>query len=253
MRKVNLTDVTFIILIRLDSIQRLENLIAVSNYICHKFSTNMMIWEASGYPTGILKSLLDKKISYQFIEDKDPVLYKTKYYNQMIQATNTPYFAIWDADALVDQQYIIESVASLREGKADIVYPYNGKFLDTSDVLRELYLRKKSVKVLDKHKNKMNALYNMPMYGGAVFLNKEKYVWAGMDNEAYYGWGDEDFDRFVRCRTLNLNILRTNNCLFHLSHPRNLNSKYRSSFQLKFSSGTLESIQRSSYKELLGV
>ena len=79
--KINLKDVTFITLIRLDSIQRLENIVAVSSYILKYFDTNIYVLEASAYNNSVLKSLLSRKVTYEHIEDKDPALHKTRYYN----------------------------------------------------------------------------------------------------------------------------------------------------------------------------
>jgi predicted glycosyltransferase involved in capsule biosynthesis len=250
--KANLKDVTFFILIRLDSIQRLENIIAVTNYLCRYFQTNLVVWEASSYNNGILKSLLNRNVIYKFIEDKDPVLHKTKYYNQILLETRTPFFSIWDADAISDKKYIEEAITLLRSGDADVVYPYNGIFLETTDIIRNLFLKKKSMTVLHKNQNKMNFLYDKILYGGAVIIITEKFVWAGMDNEAYYGWGNEDFDRFYRFQTLQLKVHRTDNCLYHLSHPRGLNSKYRSGVFAELSSGELSKTTNSSLNELIG-
>jgi hypothetical protein len=105
-------------------------------------------------------------VIYRFVEDKDPVLHKTMYYNQILLETQTPFFSIWDADAISDKKYIEKAISLLRSGDADVVYPYKGVFLETSYMIRELYLRKKSMTVL--HKNKMNLLYNKVLYGGAV-------------------------------------------------------------------------------------
>lgn len=35
-------------------------------------------------------------------------------------------------------------------------------------------------------------MYGKASKGGAVFLNAKKYYQAGMDNENFYGWGNED-------------------------------------------------------------
>ncbi|GHU83025.1 hypothetical protein FACS189415_4510 [Bacteroidia bacterium] len=249
--KTDLKDVTFFILIRLDSIQRLENIIAVTNYLCRFFETNLVVWEASSYNNGILKSLLNRNVIYKFIEDKDPVLHKTKYYNQILLETETPFFSIWDADAISDKKHIEEAVTLLRSEEADVVYPYKGVFLETESIIRELFLKKNSISVLNRNQNKMNSLYERILYGGALIINTEKFKHVGMDNEIFYGWGDEDFERYYRFRILNLKINRINNYLFHLSHPRGMNSKYRSSICEYLSIGAFLKTQNSSSKELI--
>lgn len=233
--KIDLKDVTFLILIRLDSLQRLENIITVTESICNNFNTNIVVLEAASYNNRILKFLLNKKISYQFIEDKDPILYKTKYFNMMAHNVDTKFLAIWDSDILIDKKTIEKSINQLRNENADVSFPYNGQCFEVSEIIRNLYLKKKDIRLLYRNKAKMDLLYEQLLVGGAVFVNKEKYVYAGMENEKYYGWGNDDFDRYWRFKGLSYKIFRTDNCLFHLSHPRYINSQFRSTEHFKIS------------------
>ena len=45
-----------------------------------------------------------------------------------------------DADVIVSCQQIISSIQLLRHGGADIVYPYDGRFLDTTLKYRKLFI-----------------------------------------------------------------------------------------------------------------
>ncbi|MDR2407843.1 MAG: hypothetical protein LBE13_07010 [Bacteroidales bacterium] len=249
--KCDLKDTTFLFLIRLDSIQRLENLLAVVDYLHQNFETNIHLLEASAYDNGVIKRLTSNKIRYQYLEDKDPILYKTKYYNKMACEAKTPFLGIWDADVIVEHGHIEKSIQFLRTGVADVVYPYNGKALDTGYILRDYYLKKRKINVLKRNKAKMNLLHDKLLYGCGLFIKKEKFIWAGMDNEIYYGWGNEDFDRFYKYETLRLNICRTDNCLYHLSHNRQINSQYRSALFQNISIAELEKTKNSSCDELI--
>lgn len=79
--KINLSDVTFIIPVRIDSVVRLENLLLTIKNLESNFVTHIEIIEASSYNNGLIKSLLSKDICYRFIEDKDPIFHRTKYIN----------------------------------------------------------------------------------------------------------------------------------------------------------------------------
>lgn len=248
--KYSLKDCTFLILIRLDSIHRLENILIVTHLICRYFDVQIIVHEAASYNNGILKSLLNKKIIYQFSEDKDPVFYKTKYINLLLKNVQTPFFAIWDADIVVDKRYVMESVSMLRSGRADVALPYNGVCLDVPEILRALYLTKKDVRLLNRNQNKMNLLHEKKLVGGAVFLKKSGFIDAGMDNEIYYGWGNDDFDRFERFKILNYKIFRTNNPLYHLCHPRGVNSTFGGFLQKEISPAELFITMSSSVQEI---
>ena len=249
--KADLKDITFLILVRLDSVQRLENVVAITDALSKYFDTYITVVEASGYPNGILKALLNKKVNYLFKEDNDPILYKTRHFNAMTSDVSTKYIAIWDADVVVDKKAILEAMAVLRSQTADVAYPYNGKCYNTSEILRTLFLKHKDIRVLYRHLNKLDLFHSRLLVGGAVLADREKYIYAGMENEKHYGWGDDDFDRSYRFERLELKTHRVNTCLFHLSHPRTMNSTFASSIQNKISSNERFKTESSSKQEIL--
>ena len=85
--KADISDMTFLIPVRIDSIVRIENLILSVQSLIRNFNTNITVLEASNYPNGIVQKMLGNKVEYLFIEDKDPVFYRTKYLNP-----NSAYF-----------------------------------------------------------------------------------------------------------------------------------------------------------------
>jgi predicted glycosyltransferase involved in capsule biosynthesis len=222
--KVSLTDFSFLVIVRIDSLNRLENLLLAIDFLHKHFDTNITVWECTSFNNGFLKRLLKKKVYYRFIEDHDLILHRTRYLNQMIEESCTSFLAIWDADVIAPIEQIIESAELLRNHKADFVYPYARYFLDTSDVIRRLYLEKLQIQVLMRNRNKMKEMYLPNPVGGAFFANRKKYIEAGMENEKFYGWGIEDGERCVRWDKLNYKIKQVEGVLFHLNHPRGLNS-----------------------------
>jgi hypothetical protein len=229
--KTELRDMTFIIPIRVDSMVRLENLILTVDCIQENFNTHIIVLEAATYNNGVIQALL-KDIIYKFVEDKDPVFHKTKYLNMMAKTVKTYFIAIWDVDVILEKRQIEDSIQQLREGNYDVAYPYNGNYMDTSSILRNHYWIHRDIEFLKKHKEKMKSLYSVEgvigAVGGAVFTKTKKYLHSGMDNEAFYGWGLEDGERHYRWLELGYKIYRNKGCLFHLSHPRDLNGMFRS-------------------------
>ena len=250
--RIDLKDITFLMLVRLDSVQRLENIIAVTAHICRYFNTNVVVREASSYKNGILERLLHGNITYEFIEDKDPILYKTKHFNEMTKSIATPFLSIWDADILVDKRSIIEAINKLRMNQCDVVYPYNGICLNVPEILRILYFKKKDIRCSYRHADKMKELHaNKLLVGGAVMMQTGKYIQAGMENENHYGWSNDDFDRYYRFVGLEYNIQRINVPLFHLTHPRCYNSHYHSFLGNKISFHEMSVFEHSSKEEIV--
>jgi hypothetical protein len=251
MKKTNLSDVTFIILIRLDSIQRLENVIAVIDFLTKNFFANFIVVESCRFNNNILRKLIASKVQYFFVEDKDPVLYKSKIINMFINKVITPIVSLWDADVVCNPRSIIESVSVLRRGDADVSYPYNGICFNTSSIIREGFLKRRKMQFLEKHKGKMTSLHKQQLFGGGVFINYKKFFESGCENENYYGWGDDDFDRYEKYKILGYRIYRVNSELYHLTHPRYNNSNYTSSVNKKISKKELRDTKNSTPDNLL--
>ncbi len=250
--KTNLNDLTFLIPVRIDSMIRLENTLAVVNYLRSKFNTRIMVLEANRYNGKILQKLLPKDVEYYFIEDKDPVFYRTYYLNWMTCKVQTDHLAIWDADVIIPPKQVLNAIEQLRTREADIAFPYSGIFLDSSEIIRMLFITSMRMSVLTRNKEKMNRLYpSSEMKGGAILVNVQKYKEAGMENERFYGWGPEDFERYERWEGLGYKIYRSNGCLYHLSHPRDMNGKYNSNHQMKDTSYELSVTRNSSPDEIL--
>lgn len=248
---INLQDLTFIIPVRIDSIIRLENLLMVTDYISNNFDTQIIISESSYYNNGLLPKLLPANIHYQFTEDKDPIFFRTKYLNLMTIQVKTPFLAIWDADVIALPQNLNLCMKKLRSCKYEIAYPYDGTFLDVSELIRIRYYSTRSIDMLVKHCGKMKPLYGGIQKGGAILLNVEKYKEIGMENERFYGWAPEDWERATRWSNVGYKEFRTSGPLFHLTHPRDINGTYNSSLQRKITNNELTLIENCSRTEIL--
>lgn len=89
--------------------------------------------------------------------------------------------------------------------------------------------------MLEDFKKMMFAPYGPGMRGGAFLVNARAYRASGMENLNFYGWGPEDWERYERWSNLGYRIGYAKGCLFHLSHPRDLNGYHNSSQQKMFS------------------
>ena len=211
------------LIVKLDTLERLENTLAVSEYLAANFKANIYLWEIAPYQNGILENLLPGKVKYTFCKDEDPILHRTNYINRMVSTTSDKYLAIWDVDVIVPIPQVIAALQLLCKG-VDFVYPYERYFYDTSEELRKLYLETKNLVTLMEYRAFMNELYAPHPVGGVFMAERESYEKSGMENEAFYGWGIEDGERFQRWLSMGMTIKRINGPLFHFSHPRGINS-----------------------------
>ncbi|WP_192349830.1 galactosyltransferase-related protein [Algoriphagus sp. Y33] len=228
MGKINLNDFTFLIPLRIDTVNRLENTLVTIEYILSNFDTQVSVLEASGRNTGLLSKLLPQEVNYVFIEDMDTVFHRTRYINQMVKLVDNDYIIVWDTDIIIPVNQLNQSVDVLRKKEADFVTPYKGKFLDTSEALRDLYIQTRDIEVLKIHQGKMKALYTPDPVGGAFLAHRQTYIASGMENEKFYGWGREDGDRVNRWNILEYKHQHVEGILYHLTHERGVNSTFHS-------------------------
>ena len=230
-KKYDLTDLTFIIPLRIDSIDRLENLLCCTQYILTHFQTHITVWEADARNAMILPKLLHPDVKHQFQEDNDPIFYRTYYINQIIETIDTPYVAVWDADVIAPKEQIINSVKLLRENEADFVYPYRNVLLNVPPCVKKIYFKSYDMSVLTRFTSGLHAMYGPKAIGGGFMVNREKYIEAGMENENYYGWGLEDGERYHRWDRLGYRIEHVDGVMYHLDHSRGINSAFHSNDQ----------------------
>lgn len=220
---------TILILYRADSIRRLYNLLAVIRSL--KTIENCIIYvrEADSVNHNILPLVLPNNIKYEFIFDNDETLHKTWHFNDMLRCVSTSIVGIWDADVISYSKSVNECLSLLISKRVSLALPYNGICLDTSEIIANLYLKSFDFSILQKSQHFMKRLQPHILTGGAVLMNRLDFLSLDAENENYYGWGDDDFDRYIRFMNANMKIFRSNTPLFHLSHPRGINSNYLTS------------------------
>ena len=249
MRK-DMRDLTVLIPVRIESLARLENLLAVVGYLGENFDLGVMVLEASARNSNILPRLLPASVDYTFVQDDDPVFYRTRYINRMALAARTEYLAVWDADVVFPVSQVCSALEMLRSGKADFAYPYDGVFLDTSELIRQMFLETGDVGMLGELRPYMTSPYGSEMRGGAFLANRQAYIASGMENERFYGWSPEDWERYERWANLGLRVEAVDGVLFHLTHPRDMNGRYNSDGQMKVTVTEKDRIRFSSAEEI---
>ena len=251
--KTNLEDLTFLMPLKVDSVIRIENLLAIIRYLQRNFQTHIAVLEVGSYDNGLLRKLLNREVKYTFIEDKDPVFHRTKYRNMMAKAVTTPFLAIWDVDVLVDKSQIIDTMEKLRWGETDMAYPFDGRFYDTSKIIRSLYMKKQQIKILHRNRERMILIYGDSHKGGAFLANTAKYCLSGMENENFYGWGPEDFERYDRWINMQFKVYNSPGAMYHFTYPRDLNGHYNSMRQAELTISERTKTLKSSLSELYKV
>lgn len=218
-------EVTLLIPVRIDSLERTANLDALLHYISRFTDLRVLILEADEYRRYFPKEAYPQ-VAYRFMRDRDPIFYRTYYLNRLIEMAETPIVGIWDTDVIVPVGQIEEAVRQIREKKAVMSIPYSGKVYAVSPTYSDVFRADLDIDFLTRHIPDFPLALGSLSVGGAILVDKALYSKAGGENEHFYGWGPEDFERVKRMEKLQLPLYRAEGPLFHLYHPVGSNSQY---------------------------
>ena len=137
MNKIDATDLTIIYPVRIDSVERLENLLHSTNFLLKHLDVNIIIVEQSYYSNGILTKLLNPNINYEFVEDFDEIFYRTRIINTQVLKIKTPYIGIWDADIITPIDQILNGLEFLRAGTFEFIIPYKNLVYDIHRIIKK--------------------------------------------------------------------------------------------------------------------
>lgn len=221
--KIPLTDVTFIIPVRLESNDRFDNFETVYNYIQKNFNTNIIIYECDK-----TRKLNDNHIdtdntTYIYDQSYDETFHRTKYLNRMLSLVTTPVTVNYDIDVILPLHSYTTARNDIVENKFDLVFPYTlGK-----------YQRKVSangrIKIYHNHLpetiSEDDYTESFAEFGHCQFFNTETYKRYGWENENFISYGPEDRERYERFKKFDCKILYLEKSyVYHLEHSRGKNS-----------------------------
>lgn len=251
MDKLDFTDVSVLIPIRVDSVIRLENVLKSIEFLLSVSDINIYVLEATRYNNGILEKMLPENVNYMFVEDWDPIFHRTKYINQLFNLCSTKIISIWDADVIVPEEQLLESIEALRSGIAEVSFPYDGSFYDVPGILRDMFMETMNIDILKSNISKLSLPYGPSMGGGALLITSEAFTMSQGEDERFYGWGPEDWNRVEKWKVWGFRVYRPAGPLFHLSHPRDVNGFHSWDVQKINSFYILEQTKHSNLEELI--
>jgi hypothetical protein len=224
-------DLTFLIPTRIETEDRLRNIISSVSYLLRNVPAKVIVKEVSGRNTFKFRALPEikkyadtDKLTHIFEESNDPLFCKSKVLNDLIVASDTSVVANYDADCILPKESYRQAYEMINNNEADVVYPYGcgvyqWKAEYNSQIYDEFVKSWNGTSVLDKNKTLSNSTI-----GWTQFIRRENYINSYMMNENFVSWGCEDDEFYFRMSTLGNRIARLNNYVYHLEHGRTHNS-----------------------------
>lgn len=219
-----MSEVTFLIPVRIDTPIRMANLEAMVMFYHDIFKNSSFIILEADIVSRLDGKFKSDRILHLFISDNNRIFHRTKYINIMLGRVITPLAAVWDADAICPINQIIDAADILQNSEDVMVYPYDGVFWSVGIALSELFRQHLDLKLLTDYPQPRSLMCGYHSVGGAYIVHVSRYRKCGWENEYFKGWGPEDAERYVRLEILGNTPSRVNGHLFHLYHPRGVNS-----------------------------
>ena len=251
--KIDLRNVDFIVPLRIDTGDRLRNVILSTSYLLHHFDCTVTIKEVDSerrfetYALPIIKRLVDTtNLNFIFEEETrtDDAFHRTKVLNDMIMGSKCDTVVNYDTDLVLPLDTYTKSLEML-QGEYDVVYPYRygnhgerkvslGFTIETQDDMDNFEKDEFVSRFIKEYDSTYfdDRFFYYPSnqgkgwaeYGMVQFFNRQVYIDGYLENEGFIAYAPEDIERHHRWKTLGYNIGRIDNHAYHMEHQRTQNS-----------------------------
>jgi len=233
MKKIDLSNATFIVPIRLESDDRLRNVITSLCYILANFKTNVIVHEVdseSVFAESALPQITEfldgdvGDLKHIFEQSDAPSFHRQRVLNDMILMSTTKVVVNYDCDVLLPRETYQHAYEIINNDHADVIYPYGDgnwqyQVFADDELVTEFLTNDFNMRIL----NKKSKVY-MSKYGFCQFFNRDIYIEGGLENENFVAYAPEDVERYHRFTTLGYRVGRVPDWVYHLEHARTPNS-----------------------------
>lgn len=227
-------DLTYIIPTRIESEDRLKNIITSVTYLLKTLpKAKVIVKEVSPRATfkfraipEIKKHVSTDNLTYIFEESNDELFHKTRILNDLILMADTEVVCSHDVDVIYPKDSHEIAYQLIMENQYDVVYPYGcGVYQYQVDYPMEVF-QSFLQSGFDMNIIQPRCRTESSTIGWTQFYNREKVIKIGMWNENFLSWGAEDCEFYFRANSLGCKVGRINDWIWHFEHARTHNSHY---------------------------
>jgi cellulose synthase/poly-beta-1,6-N-acetylglucosamine synthase-like glycosyltransferase len=212
-------DMTVLIPVRIDSSDRLRNLVTCTNALLSTMTASVVV--GIGDPE-VVREHLDPRVHVMKVYDPaNQPFHRTRINNDLARAATTDYIAIVDTDVVVPQSQWKVAIESLRSGNADLVYPFDGRMVEVSYGCHS-WLERGDFDSLPIDSQKIIEALSV---GGCFTFSRSAFMSFGMENENFRSWGFEDDERVLRAHRMGMRVQRLPGVIYHVFHERGPDSR----------------------------
>jgi hypothetical protein len=222
-------NLTFIIPSKLESEDRVRNMITILINLLSKFDATVRIKECDISPKfedTVIPQIKNKfgelpsNLFYTYENQQSEFFHKTKILNDLIEESNTEIICNYDADALLPDSSIVRAYDMIKSGISDAVYPYGCGAYQKAVTYSPETFKKFINSDLDLTQLDQFSTISSSTIGWCQFIRRKNYVNSYMMNENFHAWGPEDCELYYRLNVLGNKVDRVNDYVYHLEHQR---------------------------------
>ena len=247
--RFDLLKCTFIIPLRIETADRMRNIITTLIYLTRNFACRIIVKEVDKESIYLrdVQPLLEQalepemlaSIEHIFEQSDEFTFHRTKILNDMLWMVKTPVVVNYDSDVILPVDSYINATNMILQGwihpdveggePVKVVYPYgNGEYqyqCHISDEHATAFVNSGfNFKAFEGRLRKWDA-----KYGFCQFFDTEEYKRLGGENENFIAYGYEDDERYFRFNLLS-SVARMTENVFHLEHGRTKNSWFNNPY-----------------------
>lgn len=228
-----LENTTFIIPLRIESDDRMRNIITVLCFLLGNFNSKVIVKEVDSqevFQPYVLPQITEflgdkvKNLIHLFEHSDNVVFHRTRILNEMLHLSTTDVVVNYDCDIVLYPETYYKAVNMIVDGGYDLIYPY-GK----GSYQQQVFANDEIVSQFINDNFDFNVLMaNSKNYlsdrGHVQFFKRSSYIEGGMENENFIGSAPEDLERHDRYVKLEYKVGRIDDLIFHFEHSRGINS-----------------------------
>ena len=229
-------NLTFLMPCRIESDDRLRNIITSISYLTHHFPESKIIVKENDNKSVFREKALPyiekhfnmklENLTHIFEYDEDIFFHKTKILNDLLLESKTEVVYNYDVDHILPVSSYRTAYNMITQQGFDSVYCYGvGVYqfhVDYSeDLLNSFMASNFDLNVLTNY-----CRLGTSVMGWGQMIRRQSEINSYMWNENFMSWGAEDCEFLYRIQVLGLKVGRVNDYGYHLEHSRTFNSHY---------------------------
>lgn len=231
-----MNNLTFLMPCRIESEDRLKNVITSVSYLSHNFPKCSIILKENDVQSIFIEKVIPgliqifgsvpDNINHIFEKSDDKFFHKTKILNDLLLEAKTDIVFNYDVDVLYPLKSYYAAYNMLTENQYDAVYCYGvGVYqwaVDYPVHTFDSFIQSK----FDLDILHLNCTQQPSVMGWGQMIKKQSEIDSYMWNENFMSWGPEDTEFLYRIQVMGLKVGRINDMCYHLNHGRTFNSHY---------------------------